>query len=84
MSAATGFTLEKMMSIVISLIFMSILLPIGLVYMLNIGNVNVVFNGANTTLSAISGADTVVVLLGTLVPITIAIIVVAYYVKQAR
>jgi len=74
--------LDDMLMMVISLVFIAIILPIGLVYIINIGSINVVFNGVNTTLSA-TGADTVITLLSTLVPITIAIGIVINYLRSA-
>ena len=79
---APKMTLENMLMMVVSLIFISFILPIGLVYIANIGEVNVLINGANVTLSA-SGLDTVITLLTTLVPISIAIGIVLYYVKSS-
>ncbi|MFX0069877.1 MAG: hypothetical protein ACFFAO_02195 [Candidatus Hermodarchaeota archaeon] len=74
--------LDDMLMSVISLVFIAIILPIGLIYIINIGDVNVVFNGANVTLSD-TGADTVITLLSTLVPITIAIGIVINYLRNA-
>jgi len=74
--------LEDMIMTVISLIVISIFLPIGLVYIVNIGSVNVVFNGANTTLAA-TGAATVITILSTVVPIVIAIGIVLNYLRSA-
>lgn len=75
-------TFERMLMMVVSLIFMTFLLPIGLVYIGNIGEVQVLFNGANVTLSDV-GLDTVITLLTTLVPISIAIGIIIYYIKFA-
>lgn len=75
-------SLENMLMMVVSLIFISFILPIGLVYIANIGSINVVFNGANTTLAA-TGLDTVITLLTVLVPISIAIGIVLYYIRSA-
>jgi len=77
-----SMSLENMLMMVVSLIFISFILPIGLVYIANIGSINVVFNGANTTLSA-TGLDTVITLLTVLVPISIAIGIVLYYIRSA-
>lgn len=79
---APKMSLENMLMMVVSLIFVSFILPIGLIYIANIGDVNVVFNGANTTLSA-TGLDTVITLLTVLVPISIAIGIVLYYIRTA-
>lgn len=79
---AKQMSLENMLMMVVSLIFISFILPIGLVYIANIGSINVVFNGANTTLSA-TGLDTVITLLTVLVPISIAIGIVLYYIRSA-
>lgn len=75
-------TLQNLVMMVVSLIFIAFILPIGLVYIANIGSINVVFNGANTTLSA-TGLDTVITLLTVLVPISIAIGIVLYYIRSA-
>ena len=74
---------NSMLMMVISLVFITFLLPIGLVYIANIGEVNVVFNGANVTL-ADTGMDTVITLLTTLVPLSIAIGIIIYYIKFAQ
>ena len=74
--------LESMLMTVVSLIFIAFILPIGLVYIANIGEVVVVFNGENVTL-ATTGLDTVITLLTVLVPISIAIGIVLVYIRQA-
>lgn len=83
MAGQGKFGFNSMIMMVVSLIFLTFLLPIGLVYIANIGSINVVFNGANTTLSA-TGLDTVITLLTTLVPLSIAIGIILYYIKFAR
>lgn len=79
---ARKLSLENMLMMVVSLIFISFILPIGLVYIANIGDIVVVFNGANTTLAS-TGLDTVITLLTVLVPISIAIGIVLYYIRTA-
>ena len=80
---ADKMSFNSMLMMVISLVFITFLLPIGLVYIANIGEVNVVFNGANVTLSD-TGMDTVITLLTTLVPLSIAIGIIIYYIKFAQ
>lgn len=80
--ASKKMSLENMLMMVVSLIFISFILPIGLVYIANIGSINVLFNGANTTLAA-TGSDTVITLLSVLVPISIAIGIVLYYIRSS-
>lgn len=75
-------TFNAMLMMVVSLIFITFLLPIGLVYIANIGDVNVSFNGEWITLSE-AGLDTVITLLTTLVPLCIAIGIVIYYLRYA-
>lgn len=78
----SSLSLRGMLEMVISLIFMTFLLPIGLIYVLNIGDIQVVFEGENVTLAE-TGAATVITLLTTLVPLSIAIGIVIYYLKFA-
>ena len=77
-----ALSLTRMLEMVVSLIFISIILPIGLVYIINIGDVQVVFNGENITLSE-TGADTVITMLSILVPLAIAISIITYYIRQS-
>ena len=74
---------NSMLMMVISLVFITFILPIGLVYIANIGEINVLFNGENVTLSD-AGLDTVITLLTTLVPLSIAIGIIIYYIKFAQ
>jgi len=74
--------LQDMLMVVISLIFISIILPIGLVYIINIGDVTVLYNGVNVTLAE-TGAATTITLLSTLVPITIVIGIVINYLRAS-
>lgn len=71
---------NTMLMMVISLVFLSFILPIGFVYIVNIGDVNVLFNGENVTLAG-SGLDSIITLLTTLVPLAIVIGIVIFYIR---
>ena len=80
---------NSMLMMVISLVFITFILPIGLIYIVNIGEIEVVVpfyigeNITNVTLSD-TGMDTVITLLTTLVPLSIAIGIIIYYIKFAQ
>jgi hypothetical protein len=75
-------TLDKMLMMVVSLVFLTFLLPIGLVHIAQIDQIEVTFNNSTTTL-ADAGLSTPITLLTTLVPLSIAIGIVVYYIKFA-
>lgn len=78
------FDSDNLMNLIITLIFVSFLLPIGLIYLLNIGSVNVLLDGANVTLNDSTTGQMITTLIITLVPLAIGLGLTMYFVKKFK
>ena len=71
---------KQIVSLVIASILAGILLPIGLVDLVNIANAQVTVNGSSVNFSTVAPAS-IITLLGTVVPIVIVIAVLLGFLK---
>lgn len=78
------FDSDGLMNIIITLIFVSFLLPIGLIYLINIGSVNVLVDGVNKTLNDTATGQMIVTLITTLVPLAIGLGLTLFFVKKMK